>query len=53
MKRPAELEPAPATHVRVDALVPTEGGPPKLVSTSADLPIDGSPIELTWTGEAW
>jgi Flp pilus assembly protein TadD len=54
LKRPAELVPARPTKVRVDALVPgTDGKPPALVSTEVELPSNGKPVELPWSGTAW
>ena len=54
LKRPAELPPAKAAKVRVDALVPAgDGKPPTLVSREVELPFTGKPVELGWTGGAW
>jgi tetratricopeptide (TPR) repeat protein len=54
LRRPAELAPARATKVRVDALVPDgDGKPPKRVSTEVELPISGKAVEIAWSGSAW
>jgi tetratricopeptide (TPR) repeat protein len=54
LRRPAELQPARAVKVRVDALVPGgEGKPPSLVTTEVELPVTGKPVELGWSGSAW
>jgi hypothetical protein len=54
ISRRAELAPARAARVRVDALVPDgDGKPPRLVTTEVDLPISGKPVDLGWTGAAW
>jgi len=54
LRRSAELPPARAARVRVDALVPAgDGKAPRIVTTEVDLPITGKPVELGWTGAAW
>nr|WP_240808045.1 VIT domain-containing protein [Polyangium spumosum] len=54
LARPEDLAPARPTKVRVDALVPDEGGkPPKLVSLDVELPPTGKPVTLRWTGSAF
>lgn len=54
LQRPAELAPARSTRVHVDALMPGGAGkPPALVSTEVELPSNGKPIELPWSGSAW
>ncbi len=54
LRRPANLAPAQATKVRLDALVPEgPGKPPRLLSTEVELPISGKPVEVKWTGSAW
>jgi tetratricopeptide (TPR) repeat protein len=54
LRRSADLAPARAAKVRVDALVPAgEGRAPKLVTTEVELPISGKPVELGWNGAAF
>jgi hypothetical protein len=54
LKRAAELAPARATKVLVEALVPDgEGKPPRLVTTEVELPISGKPVEIAWENGAF
>ncbi len=54
LRRPEELAPARPTRVRVDALVPGEPGkPPAIVTTEAEVPSTGKPIEIRWAAGAW
>jgi tetratricopeptide (TPR) repeat protein len=54
LSRPAELQPARPTRVRIDTLLTgAENEASKLVESEVELPADGSKLLLVWRGSAW